>query len=348
MSFQALRQAELHLEEVSKERFLYKMAIDSAKQSIWQYFSSEGVFNPPEPASKATPCSRHIKAHYSFDMAQQVFYPQQPGPMYFLTPRKCAIFGVCCEALPCQVNYLIDEAVDTGKGANAIISMLHHFFEVHGLREQASMLTTVGEQFHGRIPAVACAHRASQEHHHCPWSLGTLSSRLIGVLAFWRKKYRSTTITYTHTCACRYRRTKIGGLPELMDVVNSSATVNVAQAVGDMDGTVIVPSYDWTTFLAKHINRCVGIKSFHHLRFTGMMSVRTSPVLKPVSQTSTSPHHHHLIHALHLLRCHLHLFCCHAPTTTSASSSISGELSEPRAKRPRLCGICKGGHNAKK
>ena len=62
--------------------------------------------------------------------------PLQPGPMYFLTPMKCAIFGVCCEALPRQVNYLIDEAVDTGKGANSIISMFHHFFEVHGLGER--------------------------------------------------------------------------------------------------------------------------------------------------------------------------------------------------------------------
>ena len=75
--------------------------------------------------------------------------------MYFLTPRKCAIFGVCCEAiprqvggittmhvntcsllaLPLQVNYLIDEAVNTGKGANNIISMLHHFLETHNLGE---------------------------------------------------------------------------------------------------------------------------------------------------------------------------------------------------------------------
>lgn len=54
----------------------------------------------------------------------------------------------------------------------------------------------------------------------------------------------------------------------MIDVVNASATVNVAQAVGNMDGTVIVPSYDWTTFLAEHIDRCVGIKSFHHLRFS--------------------------------------------------------------------------------
>ena len=30
--------------------------------------------------------------------------------IYFKTPRKCAIFGIMCEAIPQQVNYLIDEA----------------------------------------------------------------------------------------------------------------------------------------------------------------------------------------------------------------------------------------------
>ena len=44
--------------------------------------------------------------------------PFQPGPIYFLTPRKCGLFGVCCEGIPRQINFLIDEAVDTGKGAN--------------------------------------------------------------------------------------------------------------------------------------------------------------------------------------------------------------------------------------
>ena len=36
----------------------------------------------------------------------------QPGPIYFKTPRKCGIFGVMCEAIPRQVNYLIDEALE--------------------------------------------------------------------------------------------------------------------------------------------------------------------------------------------------------------------------------------------
>ena len=41
-----------------------------------------------------------------------------------------------------QVNYLIDEAVNTGKGANLIISMVHHFLATHNLGE-AYMQTTV-------------------------------------------------------------------------------------------------------------------------------------------------------------------------------------------------------------
>lgn len=44
------------------------------------------------------------------------------------TPRKCGIFGVHAEAGPWQVNYLTDESVSCGKGANVVISYLHHFF----------------------------------------------------------------------------------------------------------------------------------------------------------------------------------------------------------------------------
>ncbi|XP_065885175.1 uncharacterized protein [Dysidea avara] len=70
-------------------------------------------------------------------MAQQVHYPSdplQPVPIYFLTPRKCGVFEVCREVIPSQMTYLIDEACNVGKGANSIISILHHF-EGHCLGE---------------------------------------------------------------------------------------------------------------------------------------------------------------------------------------------------------------------
>ena len=55
------------------------------------------------------PCSMSITTQYSFDFAKQVHYPSdplQPGPIYFITLRKCGFFGVCCEGGPQQVNYL--------------------------------------------------------------------------------------------------------------------------------------------------------------------------------------------------------------------------------------------------
>ena len=57
----------------------------------------------PEP-----PCSVDLAVHYSFDYAQQVHYPSnplQPGPVYFLTPRKCGVFGVSSEGVNQQVRY---------------------------------------------------------------------------------------------------------------------------------------------------------------------------------------------------------------------------------------------------
>ena len=66
--------------------------------------------------------------------------PQQPGPAYFKSARKCGIFGVSCEPRALQVNYLIDEDDDPGKGANATVCLMHHFIETHA----------VGKTCHGK------------------------------------------------------------------------------------------------------------------------------------------------------------------------------------------------------
>ena len=74
--------------------------------------------------------------------------------------------------------------------------------------------------------------------------------------------------TFIHIHAHRYKRTKIGGLTDLAVVVNTSANVNTTQLTGTPECTVIVPTYDWQTFLYEHTKKLVGIKSFHHLRFS--------------------------------------------------------------------------------
>ncbi len=60
----------------------------------------------------------------------------------------------------------------------------------------------------------------------------------------------------------------IGGLADLAAVVNTSANVNTAQLTGTPEGRVIVPTYDWQTFLYEHTKKLVGIKFYHHLCFS--------------------------------------------------------------------------------
>ncbi|XP_052237784.1 uncharacterized protein LOC127849102 [Dreissena polymorpha] len=87
----------------------------------------------------AEPCSRDICYHYSWDFAQNVHFPhhaQQVGPIYFCSPRKCHVFGMCAEGSGKQVFYLIDEAELPEKGAESVVSLAHHHFQHFGVGEK--------------------------------------------------------------------------------------------------------------------------------------------------------------------------------------------------------------------
>ena len=130
--FDCVWEQQEHLNLALTERNVYK---EACKEATDNFQTIEDTVDLNETHA---PCSTDGTMHYSFDYAQQVHYPSnpmQPGPIYFKTPRKCGIFGVMCEAIPRQVNYLIDEASSVGKGANLIISMVHHYFSHHGLGE---------------------------------------------------------------------------------------------------------------------------------------------------------------------------------------------------------------------
>ena len=110
----SLKEAEEHLKLAKQEREVYNAECVKCIEEL-----------------KSDPQSPKV-VHVSFDFAQQIYFPsspQQVGPLYFLTPRKCQIFGVCSESHMQQVNYLIDENDFAGKGANEVVSMVHHYFE---------------------------------------------------------------------------------------------------------------------------------------------------------------------------------------------------------------------------
>jgi hypothetical protein len=126
-----------HLKLAKKERLFYK-ANTKVANAQYRKLPKAALSKPCKPNS------RNIMSHYSWDFAQQLHYPfedQQVGPIFFKTPRRAQLFGVCCEGIPCQYNYLIDEEHFLEKNANTVISLLDHFFANYGLGEKWVHLT---------------------------------------------------------------------------------------------------------------------------------------------------------------------------------------------------------------
>lgn len=76
----------------------------------------------------------------------------------------------------------------------------------------------------------------------------------------------------------------MGCLDDLIQVVNTSSTVNEAQLEGTQDGSVVVPTRDWAQFLLSHFKKLSGIIKFHHFRFSA-----NHPGCVFVKQFSDSP-----------------------------------------------------------
>ena len=191
-------------------------------------------------------------------MAQQVHYPSdplQPGPIYFLTPRKCGIFGVCCEALPRQINYLIDEACDTGKGANTIVSMLHHFFQEHGLGEV---------DVHLHADNCVGQNKNNSMLHYLIWRVMTGLHRHINLSFLIVGHTKFSPDWCFGLLKRRFRRTRVSCLDDLETVVNQSAEANIAQLVGTQSGEVVVHTYNWSAMFTGHLRKLKHIKKYHH------------------------------------------------------------------------------------
>ena len=64
-------------------------------------------------------------------------------------------------------------------------------------------------------------------------------------------------------------------LQDIVTVVEQSSDENVAQLCGTERGDVIVPTFDWTTFLGAFFRKVANIKKFHHFHFAeGSTTVR--------------------------------------------------------------------------
>ena len=251
----AVIRQEQHLRLTSGEREYYKLACKETKACV-QAHLEEADF-----AFGQRPCSYKGKVHYSYDYAQQLHYPanpNQPGPIYFKMPRKCGLFGACCKAIPRQVNFLIDENVLTGKGANTTISYIHYFFEHHGLGETQA-----------QIHADYCGaqNKNSAFLWYYLWHVNNELHNSINYDFLLPAHTKFAPDWCFGLIKQKTRRTYISSLFDIARVVEESASVNVAEFVGLHNRTVRVPTFDWATYPGQFYKNLPNIKSYYHFRF---------------------------------------------------------------------------------
>ena len=176
----------------------------------------------------------------------------QPGPMYFKTPRKCGVFGVMAEGPPQMVLFLLDEAVETGKGASTVISLLDFFLEDYGLKEVACHLHA--DNCSGQNKNNAMLHylmwRVVTGRHNITLSFSLPGHTKFGpdwCLGFFKR---------------RFRRTRVDCMADIVQVATAASSTGILtpQLCGDEAGNVLVPSRDWTAFLSEWFWKLVGLR----------------------------------------------------------------------------------------
>ena len=244
---ESLDRAKEHLLAAQKERNHYRRSMNVAKQAYTLGINSEQQTSPEI-------------MHYSWDFAQQLHYPyedHQVGPIYFKTPRIAQLFGVCCEALPRQVNYLIDEADFPGKGADTVISILDHFFANYGLGEQHLLLTAdncAGQNKNNAVLNYLLYRTIKLLHRQIDWAF-----MLVGHTKF-------SPDAYFGLLRKRYRQSKVYTFKQMVDVINTSTVkaCNVCHPYRNDDGNASIKYRAWSKWLEKYFRKLPGISCYQH------------------------------------------------------------------------------------
>ena len=152
--------------------------------------------------------------------------------------------------------------METGKGANTVISLLHHFLAHHAVGEVELKLhadNCSGQNKNNTVLQYLQWRVLSGLHKSI-----TMSFMLVGHTKF-------SPDWCFGLLKQKFRRTFTSSLLDLVEVVNASADVNIAQLVGTENGEVIVPTYDWSIFLGEHFCKLPQFKTYHHFQFSSAL-----------------------------------------------------------------------------
>ena len=151
--------------------------------------------------------------------------------------------------------------------------MLHHFFANHGFGET-----------HARLHADNCTGQSKNRFmmYYLAWRvLASLHDEIIlSFLLVGHTKF-APDCCFSLAKQC-FRRTNVSNFADVANTVSLSSVVNVPQLLGSLDGTLYVPTYNWSEFFEDRMTKTSlkGILQLQHFHFTathpGTVFVKTS------------------------------------------------------------------------
>lgn len=249
-----------HLDRAKQERNCYNTNIKRAVE--------DGKRNPNKTKTQISFKSFEGSAHITYDWAQNVhvpYSPQQVGTLFFKSPRKVHLFGVCNTGnFPHteQTNYVIDEGEmpddgKLGKGVNCTISLVWHAIQKYNHGERKLIIT-------------------------CDNCVGQNKNNYFLFFYSWlidRGMYEEVEMNFMipgHTkfiCdSCFglikifYRKSKINTVDDVVSIVNNSTTVHLNTSQRYLNGEGF-QYYNFKDYFQK-FKKIPNIQKYHHFYFT--------------------------------------------------------------------------------
>ena len=175
------------------------------------------------------------------------------------------------------MNYLIDEADDIGKGANATISLIHHYLHAHGLKERNLLLhadNCVGQNKNNMVV------------QYLAWRILAglsetveLSFMLVGHTKFAPDRFFGLFKRL-------FRRSLVDTMTDVVRVVKESSPSgkNKAQLTVTSSGSREVHWIDWSQFFQHFFKPIPGITTYHHFKVS-----KAEPGIVTVKEYANSP-----------------------------------------------------------
>ncbi|CAG8734178.1 11968_t:CDS:2, partial [Rhizophagus irregularis] len=257
-----------HITWANQERDYYRNCIKNSKDQLTK-IDKELIIRP------GVSNSLEFENHISWDFAEGVHLPyssQQEGSIYFKSPWKVSIFGICEEAFPQQKNYLIQENENVGKGADAVISLVHHYFKTHGLGEK--YLIVHADNCSGQ-------NKNNAMIQYLTWRVMNGLHDRIKYCFMVAGHTKFSPDGFFGLIKLKMRVSEVQDLSDMVEVVHNSTTggFNTAQTIYGLGGNQKVLFYKWTEFLNKEFTKIPQILQQHHFEISneknGIVNVQT-------------------------------------------------------------------------